>query len=158
MKPADLKRLDLPMAVRCVRNTFIEDFHAQVKLYDAEMMAFNKDVANRGENGDGTKIDACRRARPLDSRPASPPARPASPDPVRVRPAGHPRVRRAGAAGTPSEPLHGAGSDGGLPGRGDIGCRLGPSLVVGRARSFPDQERLSSRFAQNSCGIPPLEL
>lgn len=47
MKPADLKRLALLMAVSCVRNTIIEDYHAQGKLNDAEMMAFNKEVANK---------------------------------------------------------------------------------------------------------------
>ena len=47
MKPAGLKRLALLMAVSCVRNTIIEDYHAQGKLDDAEMMAFNKEVANK---------------------------------------------------------------------------------------------------------------
>jgi hypothetical protein len=47
MKPADLKDLALLMAVNCVRNTIIEDYHARGKLTDAEMMAFNKDVANK---------------------------------------------------------------------------------------------------------------
>ena len=47
MKPAGLKRLALLMAVNCVRNTVIEDYHAQGKLNDAEMMAFNKEVANK---------------------------------------------------------------------------------------------------------------
>jgi hypothetical protein len=33
--------------VNCVRNTVIEDDHAQGKLNDAEMMAFNREVANQ---------------------------------------------------------------------------------------------------------------
>src|ERR1700729_3986572 len=45
MKPADVKRLALLMAVNCVRNTVIEDYHAQGKLSNAEMMAFNREVA-----------------------------------------------------------------------------------------------------------------
>jgi hypothetical protein len=47
MKPADLKRIALLMAANCVRNTVIEDYHAQGKLNDAEMMAFNREVANK---------------------------------------------------------------------------------------------------------------
>ena len=47
MKPADLKHLALLMAANCVRNTIIEDYHAQGKLSDAEMMAFNQEVANK---------------------------------------------------------------------------------------------------------------
>jgi hypothetical protein len=47
MKPSALKRLALLMAVNCVRNTVIEDYHAQGKLNDAEMMAFNREVANK---------------------------------------------------------------------------------------------------------------
>jgi hypothetical protein len=47
MKPSALKRLALLMAVNCVRNTVIEDYHAQGKLSNAEMMAFNREVANK---------------------------------------------------------------------------------------------------------------
>jgi hypothetical protein len=47
MKPAEVKRLALLMAVNCVRNTVIEDYHAQGKLSNAEMMAFNREVANK---------------------------------------------------------------------------------------------------------------
>lgn len=35
------------MAVVCVRNTVIEDYHTAGKLTDPEMMAFNKEVTNR---------------------------------------------------------------------------------------------------------------
>jgi hypothetical protein len=35
------------MAVNCVRNTVIEDYHAAGKLDDADMMAFNQEVANK---------------------------------------------------------------------------------------------------------------
>lgn len=43
-----LKRLALLMAVNCVRNTCIEDFHARKNgLSDADMMKFNKEVANK---------------------------------------------------------------------------------------------------------------
>jgi hypothetical protein len=47
MKQADLKRLALLMAAICVRNTVIEDYHAQGKLDDSEMKAFNQEVANK---------------------------------------------------------------------------------------------------------------
>jgi hypothetical protein len=47
MKTTDVKRLALLMAVNCVRNTVIEDYHAQGKLSNAEMMAFNQEVANK---------------------------------------------------------------------------------------------------------------
>jgi hypothetical protein len=47
MSPSDLKRIALLMAANCVRNTIIEDYHAQGKLSDAEMMAFNREVANK---------------------------------------------------------------------------------------------------------------
>ena len=47
MGPASLKRLALLMAVNCVRNTIIEDYHAAGKLDDAEMKAFNQEVANK---------------------------------------------------------------------------------------------------------------
>lgn len=47
VNPSDLKRIALLMAANCVRNTVIEDYHAQGKLNDAEMMAFNREVANK---------------------------------------------------------------------------------------------------------------
>lgn len=47
MTKIELKRLALLMAVNCVRNTVIEDYHAQGKLTDEEMKAFNKEVANK---------------------------------------------------------------------------------------------------------------
>ena len=37
------------MAVNCVRNTVIEDDHAGGKLDDAEMKAFNQEVANKSD-------------------------------------------------------------------------------------------------------------
>lgn len=37
----------LRMALYCVRNTIIEDYHAKGKLSDMEMMAFNKEVVNK---------------------------------------------------------------------------------------------------------------
>ena|ERR1022692_197843 len=53
-KPADsspltehLRSLALTMAVACVRNTVIENYHADGKISDAEMKAFNKEVVNR---------------------------------------------------------------------------------------------------------------
>jgi hypothetical protein len=47
MRQPDLKRLALLMAVNCVRNTVIEDYHAQGKINDSEMKAFNQEVANK---------------------------------------------------------------------------------------------------------------
>ena len=47
MTQSSLKRLALLMAVNCVRNTVIEDYHAAGKLDDAEMKAFNQEVANK---------------------------------------------------------------------------------------------------------------
>src|SRR5262249_21891342 len=47
MGQAALKCLALLMAVNCVRNTVIEDYHAQGKLSDSEMKAFNQEVANK---------------------------------------------------------------------------------------------------------------
>ena len=47
MPPSELKRLALLMAVNCVRNTVIEDYHADGKLSDAEMKALNQEVANK---------------------------------------------------------------------------------------------------------------
>jgi hypothetical protein len=35
------------MAVNCVRNTVIEDYHSVGKLSDAEMKIFNQEVANK---------------------------------------------------------------------------------------------------------------
>ena len=42
-----LKRMALIMAANCVRNTIIEDYHAEGKLSNAEMMAFNREVVNK---------------------------------------------------------------------------------------------------------------
>lgn len=42
-----LKKLALIMTVNCVRNTVIEEYHADGKLTDDEMMAFNKEVSNK---------------------------------------------------------------------------------------------------------------
>jgi hypothetical protein len=42
-----LKHLALMMAVNCVRNTVIEDYHADGKLDQSEMKAFNQEVANK---------------------------------------------------------------------------------------------------------------
>jgi hypothetical protein len=47
MRQAELKRLAVLIAVNCVRNTVIEDYHAQGKLNDSEMKAFNQEVANK---------------------------------------------------------------------------------------------------------------
>lgn len=47
MSTAELKSLALLMAANCVRNTIIEDYHSQGKLDDAEMKAFNQEVANK---------------------------------------------------------------------------------------------------------------
>jgi hypothetical protein len=47
MSTANLRHIALLMAANCVRNTVIEDYHAQGKLNDAEMMAFNREVANK---------------------------------------------------------------------------------------------------------------
>ena len=47
MGQAALKRLALLIAVNCVRNTVIENYHAQGKLNDSEMKAFNQEVANK---------------------------------------------------------------------------------------------------------------
>jgi hypothetical protein len=47
MNQSHLKRLALLMAVNCVRNTVIENYHAAGKLDDAEMKAFNQEVANK---------------------------------------------------------------------------------------------------------------
>lgn len=46
--PGDsLKEIAVIMAVNCVRNTCIENYHAEGKLTDPEMKAFNKEVADR---------------------------------------------------------------------------------------------------------------
>ena len=37
----------LRLALHCVRNTIIEDYHSQGKLSDKEMAAFNKEVVNK---------------------------------------------------------------------------------------------------------------
>ena len=47
MPDESLEQLAVVMAVNCVRNTCIEAYHAQGKLTDAEMKAFNKEVADR---------------------------------------------------------------------------------------------------------------
>ena len=47
LKPSSLKRLALLMAVNCVRNTVIENYHAAGKLDDSEMKAFQQEVSNK---------------------------------------------------------------------------------------------------------------
>jgi hypothetical protein len=47
MPQSYLQRLALLITVNCVRNTVIEDYHADGKLSDAEMKAFNQEVANK---------------------------------------------------------------------------------------------------------------
>ena len=47
IEPSTLKRLALLMAVNCVRNTVIENYHAAGKLDDSEMKAFNQEVTNK---------------------------------------------------------------------------------------------------------------
>lgn len=42
-----LKRLALLMAVNCVRNTIIEDYHARGSLSQTDMKTFNKEVADK---------------------------------------------------------------------------------------------------------------
>lgn len=44
---AYLKRLALIMAVNCVRNTVIENYHARGSLSQEDMRIFNKEVANK---------------------------------------------------------------------------------------------------------------
>ncbi len=44
---AYLKRLALLIAVNCVRNTVIEDYHARGSLSQEDMKKFNKEVANK---------------------------------------------------------------------------------------------------------------
>lgn len=43
----EIQKLALLMTVNCVRNTVIETYHADGKITDPEMKAFNKEVANR---------------------------------------------------------------------------------------------------------------
>ena len=43
----ETKDLALRMALYCVRNTVIENYHAAGKISDPEMMAFNKKVVNK---------------------------------------------------------------------------------------------------------------
>lgn len=42
-----VKEVALRLALHCVRNTVIEDYHSQGKLSDQEMMKFNKAVVNK---------------------------------------------------------------------------------------------------------------
>ena len=44
---SSLQRLALLMTVHCVRNTVIENYHANGQLPDKDMKAFNKEVSNR---------------------------------------------------------------------------------------------------------------
>jgi hypothetical protein len=46
-KREEWKRLALIMAVNCVRNTVIEDYHAKGKITDGEMKKLNKEVSNK---------------------------------------------------------------------------------------------------------------
>ncbi len=46
-RTAYLQDLALVMAVNCVRNTVIENYHAAGKISDPEMKAFNVEVADR---------------------------------------------------------------------------------------------------------------
>ncbi len=43
----NLQEVALRMTLHCVRNTIIEDFHAQGKLSNENMKFFNKEVANK---------------------------------------------------------------------------------------------------------------
>lgn len=43
----ETQRLAVAMTVNCVRNTCLETFHAQGKLTDADMKAFNQQAASR---------------------------------------------------------------------------------------------------------------
>lgn len=47
MDQKTMQDMALIMAVNCVRNTIIEDYHAAGKISDPEMAAFNKEVANK---------------------------------------------------------------------------------------------------------------
>lgn len=42
-----LQRLAIIMAIACVRNTIIEEYHARGSLSQDDMKAFNKEVANK---------------------------------------------------------------------------------------------------------------
>ena len=46
MLDTGLKELALKLALHCVRNTIIEDYHARGSISDAEMKVFNKQVVN----------------------------------------------------------------------------------------------------------------
>lgn len=43
----ETKMIAKAMTINCVRNTILEQYHLQGQLSDADMMAFNKVVANR---------------------------------------------------------------------------------------------------------------
>ena len=43
----ELERLALVMAANCVRNTIIEDYHAEGKLSQEDMKNFNIEVSNK---------------------------------------------------------------------------------------------------------------
>lgn len=43
----EIRQLALVMTNVCVRNTVIEDYHANGQLSDEEMKAFNQEVANK---------------------------------------------------------------------------------------------------------------
>jgi hypothetical protein len=47
MSDDEYKALALSVAAYCVRNTVIENYHADGKLSDSEMKAFNKEVADK---------------------------------------------------------------------------------------------------------------
>ena len=47
MENEHLKDLALLMTVNCVRNTVIEDYHANDKITQNEMKDFNKEVSNK---------------------------------------------------------------------------------------------------------------
>lgn len=47
MYKSDLKLMARAITINCVRNTCIENYHAEGKLTDPEMKAFNKEVVNR---------------------------------------------------------------------------------------------------------------
>lgn len=47
MQDEHFRDLALRMALHCVRNTIIEDYHAAGKLTDPEMAALNREVANK---------------------------------------------------------------------------------------------------------------
>jgi hypothetical protein len=42
-----ISELALRMALHCVRNTIIEEYHSRGSISDAEMKVFNKDVVNK---------------------------------------------------------------------------------------------------------------